>query len=175
MGIDIRDATGADVGALSATGRRLFIQAYGNIAGAEDLAAHVEEYFGESVVAAEFAKPDVQYLLAMDEHEIAGFMKIRQSAIPACVPAGKAIEVQQLYVRARHQRKGIGRLLTDRAVSIAQQDGFEGLWLSVWQDADWAVEFYRAYGYQVMGTTDFRLGQSRYTDFLMWLPLEPAN
>jgi ribosomal protein S18 acetylase RimI-like enzyme len=175
MGIEIREATGADVEALSATGRRLFLQAYGNIAGAEDLASHVEDYFGESAVITELANPDVRYLLAMDDGEIAGFIKIRQSAMPGDVPASSAIEVQQLYVCVRHQRKGIGRMLMDRAVLIVREGGFEGLWLSVWQDADWAVDFYRAYGFHATGTTIFRLGQSRYMDFLMWLPIETAS
>jgi len=175
MGIEIRAATKADVEAVSATGRRLFVQAYGNTSGAEDIAAHVEDYFGESAVAVELAEPDVTYLLAMDDDDIAGFMKTRQSAIPDDVPANRALEVQQLYVCASQQRKGIGRLLMDRTVSSAREGGFEGLWLSVWQDADWAVNFYRAYGYQVKGTAVFELGQSRYTDFLMWFPLEPAS
>jgi ribosomal protein S18 acetylase RimI-like enzyme len=173
--IEIRAGTDADVEALAETGRRLFTAAYGNISGADDLAVHVDDYFSAVAVASEFERDDVQYHLAMDGDDIAGFLKIRHSEIPDQVPLSNGIEVQQLYVSPDQQRKGIGRLLTDRAVSIASEEAADGLWLSVWQEADWAVNFYRAYGYRTVGTADFWLGRSHFTDFLMCLSLDDVN
>lgn len=173
--IEIRAGTEADIEALAETGRRLFTAAYGNISGADDLAAHVDDYFGSAAVASEFKCEDVQYHLAMDGDDIAGFLKIRRSATPNQVPLSNGIEVQQLYVSPDQQRKGIGRMLTDRAVSVAREREADGLWLSVWQEADWAVKFYRAYGYHTVGTADFWLGRSHFTDFLMCLPFDDVN
>lgn len=168
--IEIRDATADDIQSVAAAGRRLFTASYGNISGADDLAAHIDDYFSESAVAGEFGREGVRYLLAMDGDEIAGFLKLRRSPIPDDVPLENALEVQQLYVSPNQQRRGIGRLLTDRAVSIAREQQIDGLWLSVWQEAHWAVRFYQAYGYHMSGTADFWLGKSHFTDFLMWLP-----
>ena len=167
--IEIRAGTDADVEMLAETGRRLFTAAYGNISGADDLAKHVDDYFSATAVASELQRQDVQYHLAMDGDDIVGFLKTRRSAIPDQVPLANGIEVQQLYVSPDQQRKGIGGLLTDRAVSIAREQSADGLWLSVWQDANWAVNFYRAYGYRTVGTADFWLGRSHFTDFLMCL------
>ena len=172
--ISINAATAADVETLSSNGRRLFVQAYGAISDADDLAAHVEEYFGVDAVAAELGKQGVHYFLATDRDVVAGFMKLRQSEIPDAVPASAATEVQQLYVDANQQRKGIGRQLMDHAVAIAGQRGDEGVWLSVWQEADWAVRFYEAYGFRSVGITDFWLGRSNFTDHVMWLPVDTA-
>jgi len=168
--IEIRQATDADAETLAATGRRLFTAAYGNISGADDLAAHVDDYFSASAVESELGHENTQYYLAMDGDVIAGFIKLRHSSIPSQIPLSNGVEVQQLYVAPDQQRKGIGRLLTDRAVSIVGEEGADGLWLSVWQEADWAINFYRAYGYRTVGTTDFWLGKSHFTDFLMCLP-----
>lgn len=168
--IKIREATGADADALAEAGRRLFTAAYGNISGADDLAAHVDDYFSLKVVVSELASEDVHYHLAMDGDAIAGFIKLRSGAIPDDVPLSNGIEVQQLYVAPDQQRKGIGRLLTNRAVSVTTEQGADGLWLSVWQEADWAVKFYRGYGYHTVGTADFWLGKSHFTDYLMCLP-----
>lgn len=173
--IEIRAGTDADVEALAETGRRLFTAAYGNISGADDLAAHVDDYFSEATVSSELGRDDVQYDLAMDGDDIVGFLKTRRSPVPNQVPLSNGIEVQQLYVSPDQQRKGIGRMLTDRAVSIAREWGADGLWLSVWQEADWAVNFYRAYGYRTVGTADFWLGRSHFTDFLMCLSLDDVN
>ena len=157
--IEIRAGTDADIEALAETGRRLFTAAYGNISGADDLAAHVDDYFSVAAVAS----------------DIVGFLKTRRSVAPNQVPLVDGIEVQQLYVAPDQQRKGIGRMLTDRAVSIARERGADGLWLSVWQEADWAVNFYRAYGYRTVGTADFWLGRSHFTDFLMCLPFDDVS
>jgi len=78
-------------------------------------------------------------------------------------------------VDAAWHRKGVGRALMDRAVAAAREQGCAGLWLSVWQDADWATAFYEAYGFRTTGTAEFRLGRTCYEDYLMWLPLDGAG
>jgi ribosomal protein S18 acetylase RimI-like enzyme len=162
----------ADASALSAAGKRLFEQAYGKYSRADDLAIHVEEYFGHDSIARELACPDVSYTVAFDAGTIAGFIKTRCGPAPDPVPAGDALEVQQLYVDASAQRKGIGRKLMDRAIAAARDGGRAGIWLSVWQDADWALRFYEAYGFRRIGTAEFWLGRSRFMDYLMWLAVD---
>lgn len=171
-GIHLVDASVADAESLAAAGERLFVQAYGKYSRPDDLQLHVEEYFGRENVSAELQKRGVNYTIAYDDDAIAGFIKISRGPTPDSIPAAAAIEVQQLYVDADRQRKGVGRSLMDRAVATARQEGHAGLWLSVWQDADWATGFYEAYGFRRAGTADFRLGKSLFTDHLMWLALE---
>ena len=163
------DARVADADALSLAGCRLFIQAYGPHSEPDDLAAHVEQYFGRDSVASELQKPEVTYTMAYDGDAVAGFIKVLRGPAPDAIPAADAIEVQQLYVDAERQRRGVGRALMDRAVSVALEEGREGLWLSVWQDADWATAFYEAYGFRKVGTAEFWLGRPCYTDYLMWV------
>ena len=164
----------ADAAALSTAGERLFAQAYGRYSPAHDLDAHVREYFGRDTVAAELQNPDVRYTIAWGGDAIAGFIKMRSGDAPETIPAGDTLEVQQLYVDAAWQRKGVGRALMDWAVAAAREQGRAGLWLSVWQDADWATAFYEAYGFGRTGTAEFRLGRTRFEDDLMWLDLGPT-
>ena len=171
-GLRLVDARVADADALSAAGQRLFTQAYGPHSEPDDLAVHVDRYFGPDSVAAELQEPDVTYTMAFDDDAIAGFIKLRRGPSPEAIPAADAVEVQQLYVDAERQRKGVGRALMNRAVAVAREEGRTGLWLSVWQDADWATAFYRAYGFRAVGTADFWLGTTRYIDFLMWVGLD---
>jgi ribosomal protein S18 acetylase RimI-like enzyme len=166
------DARVADADALSAAGQRLFTQAYGPHSEPADLAVHVERYFGHDSVKAELQEPDVSYTMAFDDDAIAGFLKLRRGPSPEAIPATDAVEVQQLYVDAKRQRRGVGRALVDRAVSVVLEEGRAGLWLSVWQDADWATAFYETYGFRAVGTADFWLGRTRYIDFLMWIGVD---
>ena len=166
--IRLAAASVADAEALSAAGERLFVQAYSDFSQADDIAAHVGHYFGRDSVATELQKPGVSYTLAYDADAIAGFLKIRRGPAPDAVPAAEAVEVQQLYVDAERQRRGVGRMLMDHAAATARDEGYAGIWLSVWQDADWAIGFYEAYGFQRVGTAEFWLGWSRFMDYLMW-------
>ena len=173
--IRLVEAGAADADVLSVVGRRLFVQAYGNFSRADDIELHVAEYFGRDRVASELQNPDVSYTIAFDADAVAGFIKTRRGPTPAAVPVADAIEVQQLYVDAERQRKGVGRALMDRAAASARQEGRAGLWLSVWQEADWATAFYEAYGFQRSGTAEFWLGRTCFMDYLMWLPLDGSG
>jgi ribosomal protein S18 acetylase RimI-like enzyme len=173
--VRLADASAADAEALAEAGERLFVQAYGDYSRPDDLQAHVEQYFGRDSIASELQKPGVSYTTAYEGDAIAGFIKITRGRAPDTVAAARAIEVQQLYVDANHQRKGIGRMLMDRAVATAREEGQAGLWLSVWQDADWATGFYEAYGFRRIGTAEFWLGRSCFMDYLMWLAIEDAS
>lgn len=170
--IRLAAANAVDAEALSAAGSRLFAQAYGKHSRADDLAVHLEQYFGQDYVARELQAPDVSYTIAYEADQIAGFVKIRHGPAPDAVPAAEAIEIQQLYVDAGRLRRGIGRMLMDNAVAAARDEGYTGIWLSVWQDADWATGFYEAYGFRRIGTAEFRLGRSTFMDYLMWLALD---
>jgi ribosomal protein S18 acetylase RimI-like enzyme len=173
--IRLVDAGAADAGALASAGARLFEQAYGRYSEPGDLAAHVREYFGLECVTAELQRPEVSYTIACDENEIAGFIKARRGFAPDGMPAADALEVQQLYVDAERQRSGVGTALMDRAVAAAREQGLAGLWLSVWQDADWATAFYESYGFEKTGTAEFRLGRTCFVDYLMWFALGAAG
>ena len=171
-GILLADARIEDAQALSTAGERFFAQAYRDFSRPDDLAVHVRQYFGLAAVEAELQKPDVRYTIAYDADAIAGFLKIRHGPAPDAVPAEEAIEVQQLYVDAERQGKGVGRTLMDRAAAVARDEGYDGIWLSVWQDADWATGFYEAYGFRRVGTAEFWLGRSKFMDYLMWYSLD---
>lgn len=172
----IRDAVPADVPRLAAAARSFFLAAYEHLSDPEDMAAHLAAHFAPDVVGAELAKSDVRYLLATDGDEIVGFVKLQSGGeAPEAVPGRIAVEIQQLYVSPARQRGGIGRRLMDRAVEIAAAEGAEGIWLSVWEDADWATRFYEGYGMRPLAKLDFVLGKTHYVDLLMWLPLSDRD
>jgi ribosomal protein S18 acetylase RimI-like enzyme len=110
--------------------------------------------------------------MAEQRDACAGLIKLRYGQKRALLPAENVCEVQQLYVAPDFQRRGIGRLLMDSAMAHARKAGAQGMFLSVWSEADWATSFYAKYGYQSLGEVPFVLGTIEYTDWLMWLPIE---
>jgi ribosomal protein S18 acetylase RimI-like enzyme len=157
--------------ALSVVGQASFRKAYEGWSEPEDLQEHLDEFFSEPAVRDAMATTGCQYLLAKNGSEAAGFVKIRDSEKPDRVPVPSALELQQVYVHPEQQRYGIGGKLLEAARHYAAEQSADGVWLTVWEDATWAVNCYRKYGFQQVGTIDFKLGKTVYNDFLMWLPV----
>jgi len=171
----IREAGVDDVATISAVGHESFRTAYENTCEPDDLILHLDEFFGEAAIHGEMRMPGHYYLLALNAGQAAGFVKIRESARPDEVPASRALELHQVYVLPEQQRFGIGGRLIEAAARFARGKAADGIWLTVWEHAPWAVNCYLKYGFEVVGTTDFRLGKTVYPDHLMWRPVELDN
>ena len=170
--IATRPADKNDVPALVELGQSSFRDAYGGTASDEDIAAHIQKYFGVDAIEREMALPRVTYLIAHEDENFAGFVKIRDGAPHACVEADTAIEVQQLYVSPDFQRRGVGGILMDGSVELVRERRVDGIWLSVWSGADWAVAFYEKYGFAKQGADDFHLGTEVHLDHIMWMSVD---
>lgn len=169
--ISIRNAEIRDAALLSAIGQASFRDAYEKWTDPADLVAHLDEVFSEDAIREAIETPGCQYLVANNGGTAAGFVKIRDSINHEAVPAARALELQQVYVLPNQQRYGIGGQLIEAAVRYAAEQISDGVWLSVWEDAPWAVNCYRKYGFEAVGKNDFRLGNSIFNDLIMWLPV----
>ena len=170
--LTIREAGPADIPELSTIGASVFWNAYGGTAPDHEIAEHVASYFSLEYIEKEIKRSgEVTYLMAVEKGQCAGLVKVRDSDVPELISAASAMEVQQLYVSSDFQRRGIGALLMDQAVATARNKSVDGLWLSVWEDADWAVNFYEKYGFSSQGKIPFMLTNTEFVDYLMWLPV----
>jgi len=173
--VTIRQATVDDVSALSAVGHQSFRAAYENFSEPDDLVAHLDAFFSEEAILKEIGLPGHYYLIALLGDTPAGFVKIREGNRPDEVPASRALELHQVYVMPNQQRFGIGGELIETAARFARDKAADGIWLSVWEDAVWAVTCYRKYGFEEVGKIDFQLGKATYNDLLMWRQVELAD
>ena len=170
--ISVREASIDDADVLAHIGSTSFREAYQDHSEANDLETHIGKYFTVAAVRNEIEKHGRRYLLAIVDGEPAGLAKIRKAACP--VPGGdtNAVELQQLYVLATMQRHGLGGRLMADVIAFARENAAIGVWLSAWEYADWATRFYERSGFAAIGKVDFKLGNTTYTDLLMWRPLE---
>ncbi len=168
----VRETSLEDVGVLAHIGSSSFREAYQDHSNPNDLEAHINTYFTAAAVRNEIEQHGRRYLLAIVDGEPAGLAKIRKAACP--VPGGdaNAVELQQLYVLATMQRHGLGRRLIADVFAFARENAAIGVWLSAWEFADWATNFYERNGFATIGKVDFKLGSTTYTDLLMWRQLE---
>lgn len=169
--IVIRHADSEDVDVIADVGAVSFRTTYAGSSSAADVAAHLERYFSPATVRAEIGVRDRGYLIATIDAQPAGMAKWRHGSAPDSVPEPDSIALQQLYILPARQRHGLGGGLIDAVSQIAGERGARGVWLSVWEHAEWAIDFYRNAGFREVGTTEFWVGETSHTDLLMWIPL----
>lgn len=168
--IVVREASVGDAAVLAEVGATSFREAYGPHSSIDDLEAHIGKHFTQASIQAQMAEAGQHYRLATVDGVPAGLAKYRQAPCPGHADKKDAIELQQLYVLNAMQRLGLGRCLLQPVINAAETARSSGVWLSVWENADWAIAFYEKNGFAKIGNTEFALGDMIHTDWLMWRP-----
>jgi diamine N-acetyltransferase len=166
VSIITRFATAADAAPLRQLSEDSFRAAYTWFNTEEDMTYYVQTSFSLEKIQAELADPALKFLLAVDEEEIVGYVKLSfHTALET--NAKNPAEIARLYTRVDLIGKGIGKLLVQEAARFAAANNFDGLCLSVWQQNPKGVKFYQREGFEIVGTTTFLLGKDVQDDFVM--------
>lgn len=107
---------------------------------------------------------DVRY---SDAGNSSCFFHLFDGKTDPCVLGDRPLELLRLYVDARWHGRGVGPALMGRCLELATSEGFQTLWLGVWEHNDRALAFYRKYGFNVVGHHEFRLGTDSQRDLIM--------
>ena len=170
--IQYRQAVAADGPELAAMARRCFIDTFGTLYRASDLAEFLDGAFGADGLPSQITDPSFTIRLGLADGAIVGFAKLGPNALPFPDAEGaNAVELYQLYVLAGHQGDGVGPALMDWAIAEARTRGADTLALSVFVDNHRAKRFYARYGFVDVGRYDFPVGEHVDEDRLMVLAL----
>ncbi len=114
----------------------------------------------------ELTNPDSEFYFAMNEDDIAGYLKLNFNNAQTEFQDKNALEIERIYVSGEHHGKHIGRQMLDFAVDIAAKQ-FDYVWLGVWEHNHKAIGFYEHHGFEIFSSHEFLLGDDRQTDLLM--------
>jgi N-acetylglutamate synthase-like GNAT family acetyltransferase len=95
-----------------------------------------EPYMSTAELVGEMAEGVVFWVIEQD-NELTGVMGLQDK--------GGVDLIRHAYVRTRHRRQGIGSELLRRVEAQSEKPILIGTWAA----ATWAIDFYRAHGYQV--------------------------
>lgn len=171
----IRRAEPIDAARLAAFAARTFSETYAAYNDPADMAQHLGAKYGEAIQAAEIRDPAATYILAEVEGELAGFAFLHFEHGPDGVALERPVELVRFYVAREWHGRGVAQTLMTACVREARQGGAGTLWLSVWQENDRAISFYRKSGFSLVGTVRFKLGSQLQDDHMMTLALEPVE
>ena len=167
-----RSASEADAAALADLGRRSFVETFGHLYRADDLAAfltsHSEERWQE-----ELADPGFAIRVAEEEGALVAYAKLGPPSLPF-EPKGRPIELRQLYVLKPWHGAGVAATLMDWVLAEARARDADELYLSVFTDNHRARRFYERYGFSFVRTYAFKVGNHEDEDHILRLDLRKA-
>lgn len=165
--IEIRPALKTDASILTELGRKTFEETFSKDNRKEDMDSYLSETFSVEKQLQEILDPNRKIALAWFENQAAGFYHLLKAQPDPCVHGVRPIELLRLYVDSRFQGQRVGFALMESAVQIARAEGFQTLWLGVWERNYKAQAFYKKFGFGFVGQHVFRLGEDEQIDLVM--------
>jgi diamine N-acetyltransferase len=165
----IRRCVPSDAATIASLGARLFVQAYEPTHPEPELGRYLASEFSVDAMAAAIAGDGVTIFVVEDSTKAAiGYAHLHATTeIPSGVIGARAVEIVRFYVDASRQRMGVGRELMSQCCSHAKSTGANVIWLQVWSQAPWAIEFYRRMGFSIVGKKPFYFGKRVDEDHIM--------
>ena len=163
----IRRAFRDEAEMIAELGARTFRAAFGRDNDPGDMEQYVTTAFAPEQIAAELADPASTFLLACIGEEAVGYAKLKAGEAPACVRGPRPVELERLYLDQDFVGKGYGAALIAASIEQAREDGYETIWLGVWEQNEHARSFYRRWDFTEVGSHDFVLGKDVQTDLIM--------
>ncbi|KAH6983825.1 acyl-CoA N-acyltransferase [Ilyonectria destructans] len=165
----IRDACAADATAIAELGSHVFTATFAHSVQPHELQQFLEESYTTAAVAKDMEDPSRDIIVATSpDDEIIGFAYLTRGSSEPCIADVKnTVELQRIYVRPSAQGQGIGGLLAHKLESMAREQGFEKIWLGVWEENHKAIRAYQKWGYEQVGDHDFAIGPVIQTDYIM--------
>lgn len=167
MTTTLRRATSDDAAILSHISYVTFEQTWDFFYTPEILKQYLEENYSEEAIRRELLDPDVMNFLAFVDGELAGFMKLSRKQTLAYWITDRCIELCRIYVYKKFQDQKVGKLLMEKAIEVAKEEGMESIVLGVWENNHKAVKFYTGFGFEQIGTHPFIVGTQVDTDWVM--------
>lgn len=164
----IRRANINDVATLQHIGRKTFSDTFENTCTKEDMKGVLELYFNTLQVESELQDEDDNFFFFEEDNLVKGYMRInaKHDCPLESLQKQKSIELVRLYVLKEYHGQGVANKLMEFAIDFAKKNGYEAMYLSVWEYNFRARGFYEKHGFKNTGVeNDFPLGSTPQTDY----------
>ena len=157
----------SDSQVLSRLGRETFFETFAAMNDPETLAAYLDAAFNVNQLKEEINHPDSHFILLYCRNKPAGYLKINVNEAQTDFQDKEGLEIERIYLKRSFQGRGLGRLLMEKAISIAKERGKSHVWLGVWTRHKKGVSFYEHMGFEKNGSHLFMMGAEQQKDHIM--------
>lgn len=166
--IKLRFAALEDSALLAEIGRTSFYDAFKDHPknAPTDMQLYMDSAFGASIQARELADEKIVYLIVEVAGETAGFIKLHKDTREEMVTGKKCLEIARFYLLQDWIGRGVSKQMMQTVLDFAKENGFDTIWLGVWEYNHRAQGFYKKWGFEHIGDHIFQLGNDPQTDWI---------
>jgi len=164
-----------DLEALRELSYRTYNDTFGSMNTPENMKVYLDKAFDINKLRDELLNSSSWFYFLYTDGEVAGYLKLNECKAQSDIKDEESLEVERIYIAKEHQGKGLGTVLLDKAIKVAQQRRKSYLWLGVWEKNDKALQFYISKGFYRIGKHSFFMGDDEQTDFIMKKDLSNAK
>ena len=128
---------------------------------------YLNEHFNLESVKKDLSDKSGVFILAFKEETLVAYAKMRNVEIVEELSQYKYIEIQRFYVLKDYQRFKIGSKLMEFCLNYAKEQGYDTIWLGVWEHNHNALKFYEKWEFKVFGNHIFVLGDDEQIDIMV--------
>lgn len=172
-GISLRRATVDDAPALAIVGAGTLLEAFAGLVDGRALLLQCARVHSETSYREYFTRSETAVWLAVLQPGDApvGYVMLTTPDLPLPDITANDIEIKRIYLFARFQGSGGGKLLLNQAVTSAREAGKRRVLLGVNAENKLALAFYYRQGFEKVGTRKFQVGNILCDDFILAKPL----
>ena len=149
-----------------------FEETFGHKNTKENMAWYFKIKMNSEQLKKELLHPNSDFYWILFRKKIIGYLKLNfNDAQTEVVNLGESFEIERIYILSNFQRKGFGKDVLSKAISLGKNKGFSYLWLGVWEQNENAIAFYTKKGFEIFDRHIFHLGDEPQTDLLMGLKI----
>ena len=148
-----------------------FVDSFAKGNSPENFNAYIDRNFTLAQISEEFHRPNSHFYFARIDGQIAGYLKLNTGAAQTDQTLSKAVkktaEIERIYAKRDFQGAGAGKALMQKSIEFAGVAKVDWLWLGVWDQNHYAIEFYKWQGFEIFGGHDFWMGDELQHDIMM--------
>ena len=132
-----------------------------------NMEAYLRQAFDVEKLREELSNNNSTFYFLYTDDELSGYLKLNECKAQTEINDLHSLEVERIYVSKEFQGKGLGRILMNKAIDVANIREKSYIWLGVWEKNDKANLFYKKNGFYVISSHSFFMGEDEQTDFIM--------
>lgn len=154
---------------LRAISVQTFTETFAELNTEENMEKYLNENLSMEKLTQELNTRGSEFYFAKINNTIVGYLKINEGQSQTELRTNQSLEIERIYVLKIYYGKNIGKLLFDKAVSLAKERHCKFIWLGVWEENKRAIAFYKKQGFIEFDKHIFKLGDDIQNDLLMKL------
>lgn len=160
----MRKCTKDDLNIIQQISKQTFFETFYEDNNPETMETYLSEAFALDQLQKELENPYSSFYVYEIEGDVAGYLKLNEKDTQTEQMGESFIEIERIYVLKSFQKSGIGKIMLQKAIDLAET---RAIWLGVWEKNQNAIAFYEKMGFQKTGEHVFQMGDERQIDWVM--------